>query len=266
MKQPPLKQIPSTPRPDEVPPRTRAAKLGLHGLVARWDEVGGSAWIAPLLQVEEEERQRRSLERRIRCARLGRFKPMSDFDWAWPKKVDRPLLDDLFRFDFLAEAANVVLAGPNGVGKTMIAQNLAHQAVLRGHTVRFTTASELLNDLAAQESGSALTRRLRRYCHPELLVIDEVGYLSSTAKHADLLFEVVTRRYQQKSIVLTTNKPFKEWNEIFPSAGCVVTLIDRLVHRAEIVDLDGESYRVKEAKERNTAHQKQRAARLKSGS
>lgn len=260
-----IKKIPASPRPDEVPPQTRATKLGLHGLVARWEEVGTEPWIATLLQVEEQERQKRSLERRIRNARLGRFKPMTDFDWAWPKKVDRALLEDVFRFDFLAEAANIVLAGPNGVGKTMIAQNLAHQAVLRGHTVRFTTASELLNDLAAQESGSALTRRLRRYCHPELLVIDEVGYLSSTAKHADLLFEVVTRRYQQKSIVLTTNKPFREWNEVFPSAGCVVTLIDRLVHKAEIIDLVGESYRVKEAKERNLASQKKRAAQQQGG-
>lgn len=256
-----IKKIPSAPRPDDTPPKTRALKLGLHGLVARWDEVGAEPWIDTLLKVEEEERRRRSLERRIRNARFGRFKPMADFDWRWPKKVDRELLDEIFRFDFLAEAANVVLVGPNGIGKTMIAQNLAHQAVLRGRTVRFTTASELLNDLAAQESGSALTRRLRRYCHPDLLVIDEIGYLSSTAKHADLLFEVVNRRYQQKSIVLTTNKSFKEWNEVFPSAGCVVTLIDRLVHKAEIVDLDGESYRRKEATERAAAQKKRRTTK-----
>lgn len=256
-----IKKIPTAPRPDEVPPQSRALKLGLYGLAARWSEVGAEPWIATLLDLEEQERQRRSLERRIRNARLGRFKLMSDFDWRWPKKIDRALLEDVFRFDFLAEGANVVLAGPNGVGKTMIAQNLAHQAVLRGHTVRFTTASELLNDLAAQEGGSALTRRLRRYCHPELLVIDEVGYLSSTAKHADLLFEVVTRRYQHKSIVLTTNKPFKEWGAVFPSAGCVVTLVDRLIHKAEIVDIDGDSYRVKEAKERAATQQKRRAGK-----
>ncbi|HEY6223615.1 MAG TPA: IS21-like element helper ATPase IstB [Gemmatimonadales bacterium] len=250
-------------RPDDQ--KTRASKLGLHGLIANWDEVKDRAWLDELLGYEEKERQRRSLERRVRNARLGRFKPMTDFDWAWPKKIDRELVEELFRFDFLAEAANVVLAGPNGIGKTMIAQNLAHQAVLRGHTVRFTTASELLNDLASQEAGSGLARRLRRYCHPELLVIDEVGYLSSTSKHADLLFEVVTRRYQHKSIVLTTNKAFKEWNEVFPSAGCVVTLIDRLVHRAEIIDLDGESYRAKEAMERAAQNAKKRSSRKKKG-
>jgi DNA replication protein DnaC len=257
------KKVPTASRPDDV--KTRAFKLGLHGLIANWDDVQNKPWLDELLGYEEAERQRRSLERRVRTARLGRFKPMTDFDWAWPKKIDRELVEDLFRFDFLAEAANIVLAGPNGIGKTMIAQNLAHQAVLRGHTVRFTTASELLNDLASQEAGSGLARRLRRYCHPELLVIDEVGYLSSTSKHADLLFEVVTRRYQQKSIILTTNKAFKEWNEVFPSSGCVVTLIDRLVHKAEIIDLDGDSYRAKEAMERAALNAKKRSSRKKKG-
>jgi hypothetical protein len=120
-----------------------------------------------------------------------------------------------------------------------------------GHSVRFLTASELLHDLAAQESTAALSRRLRRYVRPALLVCDEVGYLSYDARYADLLFEVVTRRYQsRKSIVLTTNKPFAEWPTVFPNAACVVTLVDRLIHRAEIITIEGESYRLKEARER----------------
>ena len=245
--------------------KTRAGRLGLYGLVAHWDQMQEKPWVEELLGLEETERQRRSLERRVRHARLGRFKPMTDFDWGWPQQLDRAAVEDLFRFDFLAEAANVVLTGPNGVGKTMIAQNLAHQAVLRGHTVRFTTASELLNDLAAQEAGSGLLRRLRRYCHPDLLVIDEVGYLASTSTHADLLFEVVTRRYEQKSIVLTTNKPFREWNEVFPNSSCVSPMLDRLVHKAEIINLDGESYRAKEAMERTAKSAKQRSGRKKKG-
>lgn len=248
------------PSPDDEGLRERARRLGFWGLVAHFEQFSGQNWLEPLLHCEEEERQRRSLERRIRSSRLGRFKAMSDFDWRWPK-IERELVDDLFRLEFLEETANVVLVGPNGVGKTMIAKNLAYQAVLRGHTARFTTASELLNDLAAQESGSALTRRLRQYCYPALLVIDEVGYLSSSSRHADLLFEVVTRRYQEKSIVLTTNKPFAQWNEVFPSAGCVVTLVDRLIHRAEIVKIDGKSYRLKEAQERRREKAKARAAK-----
>ena len=110
--------------------------------------------------------------------------------------------------------------------KRMIAQNLAHQAILKGHTARFITASELLNELASQETGTALQRKLKQYSHWKLLVIDEVGYLSTTNRHADLLFQVINRRYQEKSIILTTNKPFGEWNEVFPSAPCVVTMVD----------------------------------------
>ena len=108
----------------------------------------------------------------------------------------------------------------------------------------------MLHDLAAQDSSIALARRLRRYTSPTILAIDEVGYLSYDARYADLLFEVVTRRYQNRLILLTTNKAFGEWNQVFPNAACVVALIDRLLHRAEIVALEGKSYRLKEAKER----------------
>jgi DNA replication protein DnaC len=245
----------------EGPLRQRAQRLGLYGLLARWAELDQEAWIPKLLDLEEEERRRRSLERRIRNARLGRFKPIADFDWSWPKDVDRDLVDELFQLSFLDEAANVVLVGPNGTGKTTIAQNLAHEAIARGHTARFTTASEMLNDLAGQESASGLARRLRAYCHSALLVIDEVGYLSYDTRHADLLFDVVSRRAQQRSTIVTTNKPFAEWNQVFPNAGCVVALVDRLVHKAEIVRIDGDSYRVKEAKEREARRAEERRKR-----
>lgn len=242
------------------PLRDRAERLGLHGLVASWAQLSGEPWIDRLLRCEEEARQDRSLQRRIQQARIGRFKSIADFDWKWPKKIDHEHIEEILTFEFLEEGANVILAGPNGVGKTMIAKNLAHQAVLRGHTALFTTASQLLNDLAAQETGSALNRRLRRYLWPKLLVIDEIGYLSAESRHADLLFEAVTRRYQDggKPIVLTTNKGFQDWNEVFPSSGCVVALVDRLVHRSEIVQIEGESYRLKEQRERTAAKAKKR--------
>lgn len=231
--------------------RDRLHDLGLHGLLLHFDEVEDDPWVPQLASWEETERQRRSLERRVRNAKLGRFKPMVDFDWDWPKAIDRRLVTELFELRFVKDRANVVLVGPNGVGKSMMAKNLAHTALLAGHSVQFTTASAMLNSLAAEDSASGLERRLRRLCRPGLLFVDEVGYLSYGNRHADLLFEVVTRRYETgKPIVITTNKAFKNWNDVFPSAACVVTLVDRLVHRSEILTVKGESYRLKEAKER----------------
>jgi DNA replication protein DnaC len=168
--------------------------------------------------------------------------------------------------DFLEGATNVILVGPNGVGKTMIAKNLLHQAVLRGHNARFIVASDMLHDMAAQDSSTQLARRLRRYTSVPLLCIDEVGHLSYDARYADLLFEVITRRYQQRATVLTTNKPFGEWNQVFPNAACVVTLVDRLVHRSEILSIEGDSYRFKEAPEAAAAKATQRATRRKARS
>jgi DNA replication protein DnaC len=231
--------------------RERLRRLGLFGLLAHWNEIAEASWLQTMVALEEQERRRRSLERRLKKACIGAFKPLADFDWAWPKKIDRDAVEELLSLRFIDEGANAVLLGPNGVGKTMILRNVAHQATLRGHTVRFTTASDMLADLAAQESSAALSRRLRRYAQPRLLCIDEVGYLSYDSRYADLLFEVVTRRYDEgRAIVLSTNKPFAEWSQVFPHAACVVTLIDRLLHRAELLDIEADSYRLKEAKER----------------
>jgi DNA replication protein DnaC len=203
-----------------------------------------------LVEHEQQERTRRSLDRRVARARIGRFTPMSDFDWAWPKRIDRAAVDAALRLDFLAEAHNVVLVAAQGLGKTMIAQNIAHAAVLAGTHVLFTTAAHLLLDLGGQESTRGLARRLNHYATRGLLVIDEIGYLSYDARAADLLFQVVSRRYERKSLVLTTNLPFSEWPTIFPNAATATALIDRLVHHAEILTMEGDSYRrrVAEAK------------------
>lgn len=254
--------IPLPPVPVD-PLRERATRLKLFGLLAHWDEHAGAPWLATVVDHEESERQKRSLERRVRDAHLGRFKPIADFDWSWPKRLDRELVEELLTLEFLKTPGNVVLVGPSGIGKTMIAQNLVHQAVLRGHSARFVTASELLNDLVAQDSTAALGRRLRRYSQPTLLGIDEVGYLSYDSRHADLLFQVVSRRTEQKSTIITTNRPFTEWGSVFPNASCVVALVDRLIQRAEVVEIEGESYRLKEAQEREAKRAAERTARAK---
>lgn len=241
-----------------VESRQRATALQLHGVLANWSECVGQPWLEPLLGWEETERARRSLERRLRCAHIGRFKPLVDFDWAWPTQCDQRAIAELMTLDFLGSATNAILVGPSGLGKTMIAQNLAHQAILQGHNVLFATAGQLLGDLAGLDSDSALRYRLRRYAAPDLLVIDEVGYLSYSNRHADLLFELINRRHEKKSTLITTNKSFSEWSEVFPNASCVVAMIDRLVHHAEIIPIKGESYRHKEAQERAAAKSRKR--------
>lgn len=245
--------------------RAQAQGLRLHGLLAHWPEVMAEAdaarRVAQWLGWEVQERGRRSLERRLRDAHIGQFKPIADFDWSWPTQVDRSVIEELMTLQFLADATNVVLVGPNGVGKTMCACNLGYQAILAGHTALFVTAGQLLGDLAALDSDSALRSRLRRYAAPDVLLIDEVGYLSYSNRHADLLFELVSRRYQHKSTVVTTNKAFASWGEVFPNAACVVSLVDRLMHRAEVVRIEGESYRAKEAQERLAARAGQRSGK-----
>jgi DNA replication protein DnaC len=156
--------------PDNL--RERAGALRLHGALAHWGEAAGTDWLQTLVQWEEDERAQRSLQRRINAARIGRFKPLADFDWSWPKRCDRQAVEALMSLEFINESANVVLQRPNGVGKSMLARNVAYRALVQGHTVRFTTAGELLGDLAALDSDTALRRRLRQYAAPALLVID----------------------------------------------------------------------------------------------
>jgi DNA replication protein DnaC len=210
----------------------------------RW---GPTQLLEHVAELEQVERAQRSLERRVDRSHLGRFRSMADFDWAWPSHIDRELVDAVLQLSFLPEARNVVLVAPQGLGKTMIAQNIVHAALLAGHSALFVTASQLLLDLGAQESTRALDRRLRFYASRALLCIDEIGYLSYDTRNADLLFQVVSRRYERRSLVMTTNLAFAEWATVFPNAACTTALIDRVVHHADIIAIEGESYRKREA-------------------
>ena len=242
--------------------QTRVRTLRLWGLDARWNELKSETWVRNLVEIEESERLRRSLDFRLKSAKIGRFKPIDKFDWSHPTKIDRMMIEGLFDLNFMREESNVILVGSNGLGKSMLAKNLAYRAVVEGHTVKFINASDLLVDLSAQ-SGASLERRLKHYVKQQLLVIDEVGYLSYDNRHADLLFQVVSRRYESGApIVVTTNKPFGEWNEVFSSSACVTTLVDRLCHRAEIVKIEGDSYRARESKSR--AKEKRKSNKRKS--
>ena len=210
-----------------------------------------------VVKTESAERSRRSLERRLRKSGIKKFKPIADFAWAWPDKIERDVIERALTLDFLGEARNLILMGPNGLGKTMIAQNLCHAAVLAGHSVLFRSATALLEDLHRQ-SPEGRRSKLRTLANVGLLCIDEVGYLSFDDKAADLLYEVVNRRYERKPVILTTNRPFKEWNEVFPNATCIVTLLDRLLHHAEVTAVEGKSYRVRESEQETAARRRKK--------
>jgi DNA replication protein DnaC len=249
---------PKTPKKTLIPSDDLAAPLnhlglgvtaqGLDDLLAR---ASTGRWsprqlLEEVARSEAQDLARRSLERRLAQARLGRFKPIADFEWHWPKKIDRPLIERALTLDFLRQARNCVLIGSHGLGKTLLAKNMAHAAILAGHTVLFRTVSDLLADLD-RDSPDGRRRKFRFYARPSLLVLDEVGYLAYDAHAADLLFEIVNHRYERNSIVLTTNQAFQEWNTVFPNATSIAALLDRLTHHADVSLIEGDSYRMRES-------------------
>ncbi len=208
-----------------------------------------------LARREHEERAQRSLKRRLRLAKIGRFKPMDDFDWNWPTRIDREVIERAFTLDFIQEGRNLILLGTNGLGKTMIIKNLAYQSVLAGYSVLFRTASEILDDLQS-EAPELQRRKLKKYARAQVLYLDEVGCLTYDSKAADLLHEIVNRRYECRSLVLTSNKAFKEWSSVFPQSGCLIALLDRLTHHADVTVMEGQSYRVRESEQEAAARRK----------
>lgn len=259
----------NSPTPTTIPSHNLPAQLlqlGLRAIPAQMDDFLARAvkarWsprqiLEQLVQAEVSERSRRSLIRRFRLCGLKSFKPIADFDWTWPAKIERDIVERSLTLDFLSEARNLVLVGRNGLGKTMIAKNICHAAVLAGNSVLFRSAPALLGDLHRQ-TPEGRRHKLRTYANVGLLCIDEVGYLSCDDKAADLLYEVINLRYERKPVILTTNRPFKEWNEVFPNATCIVTLLDRLLHHADVTVIEGDSYRVKESEMETAARRRKK--------
>lgn len=232
----------------------RATSEGLDDLLARAVKQKWSPrqLLEEIARSETSAKAARNLQRRLSAARLGRFKPLADFDWNWPKKIDQALIEQWLRLEFIEQKRNLILIGSNGLGKTSIVKNLAYQAALAGHSVLFRLASELISDLSC-DSPQLRKRKLRDYGRVDLLCIDEVGYLAYDASAADLLYEVVNRRYEAGSIVMTSNRAFKEWNEVFPNATSIGTMLDRLLHHADVILIEGQSYRRRESEAETSA-------------
>ena len=200
---------------------------------------------AQLADLEERSRIPVNLARRTRFACLGSFKTLDRFDWDHPEKIDRPLIERLFELEFVDRGENALLKGGSGLGKTMIALNLGQAALAAGFTVRFSTLAAALADLLAQESLPAFERRIRRYTSPDLLILDELGYLPCDSRAAELLYNVISRRHEQRSTIISTNLAFKQWGTTFPGAACVVALVDRFAQHCHRVEILGESWRDK---------------------
>lgn len=209
-----------------------------------------------LVALERRERDANNLERRNRAATLGAFKALDRFDWNHPRSVDRGLYEELLELGFLDKGENILFRGQSGIGKTNLAQALGHAALTKGHTVRFTTLAAALADLSRQESVPALERRLRRYTAVDLLILDELGYLPCDSRSADLFYAIISRRHERRSTVISTNLAYKQWNTVFPGAACVVALIDRFAQHCHVVDIDAESWRSKEANQRERQSKK----------
>ena len=207
--------------------------------------------IEQLAVLERRERDAKNLERRTKSAGLGTPKPLDQFDWNHPTEIERSLYEHLYQtLDFINQGENLLFRGAAGLGKTMLSRHLGLHALAEGHAVRFTTLSAALADLLRQESIPAMERRLRRYTTPSLLILDELGYLACDSRAADMLFHIITARHHRRSVIITTNLPYKQWASVFPGATCLSALVDRFAQHCHTFDIKGESWRDRDAQQR----------------
>jgi len=199
-----------------------------------------------LVQGEADLRRQHGVERRVRQARFPLGKHLEEYDFTWPKKINRQQVKDLFRLRFVSEKSNVIILGGVGLGKTHLALALGQTACSGGHSVRFTTAVDMVNALSVSQSAGRLEHELKKYVRPDLLIVDELGYLPIDKRGADLLFQVISKRYECGSILLTTNRAFKTWPEVFNNDSTLTSaVLDRILHHAQTVVIEGNSYRMR---------------------
>jgi len=224
--------------------KSQHADLAREAARQSWDH---QEYLRRLIDGEYSLRRQKVIQRRIKAARIPVLKTLEQFRWDWPTKINRLQVQNLFRLQFIAQRANIVFLGTTGIGKTHLASALAYAACLEGHSVLFADAIAVVNDLSSAQQAGHLKSAIKKYLRPAALVLDEVGYLAIDQRGADLLFQVISQRYERGSIILTTNKPFKQWPSIFANDSTIASaVLDRLLHHAETVLIQGRSYRMKD--------------------
>ena len=232
--------------------RASAEAIGALITHATKSKMSPAQTLLELTVLEKREREARNLAARTKAAALGPVKSLDRFDWTHPRSIDRELFEELHdSLSFLERGENVLLRGQAGVGKSTLAKHLGHAALAKGRTVRFTTLATALADLIRRESLPAIERQLRRYTNPDLLIIDELGYVPCDSDAADLLFRIVSKRHEHRAIVITTNLAYKQWGTVFGDAPCLVALVDRFAQHCNVIDIDADSWRDKERLEKN---------------
>jgi len=223
--------------------RENYESLAKRATQKQWTHVN---YLTELTIAEANLKKDRATQRRIRAARFPQIKTLEQFKWAWPKKINQLQVKNLFRLNFVDKKSNVIFLGGVGLGKTHLATALGYHACLKGYTVLFCSAVDAINNLAAAQSVGRLKQELRKYHKPALVILDELGYLPIDKSGADLLFQIISHRYEQGSLIITTNRVFKDWPEIFNNDSTLTSaLLDRLLHHTETVVIEGKSYRMK---------------------
>lgn len=245
------------PSEEQPPPLIKKlSDLKLSFMADHYENLAGQAtqnqwahvdYLAALIDGETNLRQDRSIKRRIQMARFPVIKTRDQFRWSWPKKINRLQVQNLFRLQFVNTRSNVIFLGGVGLGKTHLASALGYEACLKGHPVLFATAIDVINTLTAAQTRGMLKQELKKYTKPRLLILDELGYLPIDKTGADLLFQVISLRYEQGAMIITSNRAFKDWPEIFNNDSTLTSaILDRLLHHAEAVLIEGKSYRMKD--------------------